>query len=72
MILGSMFYAGGFVGNACCSILADMLGRRVMLLISQASTVAALLLNSWATNVPEIAAILFIYGVIFGIAMAIT
>jgi putative MFS transporter len=72
MILGSMFYAGGFVGNSFCSLLADLAGRRVMLLISQTCTVAALILNSYVTNFAEVLIILFVYGVIFGVAMAIT
>jgi len=50
MVLASSFYAGVMFGNSVCSLLADVAGRRVLLLISQAMTLSTILLNSWAQN----------------------
>jgi len=70
MLLGSMFYAGSLAGNMLGTFVADIMGRRVLLLISSFLSVGALLWNSWASSYAEIVVILFLYGVIFSIALA--
>lgn len=72
MVLGSAFYAGVMCGNIICSLLADVVGRRTMLLLSQSCTVLTILLNSYAANFTEILIALYAYGLLFGVAMPIS
>lgn len=71
-MLGVLFFSGVTIGNLVCSLLADRIGRKLTLIISQSASIIMMLFNSYAQDYYQIALTILFYGAAFGVSMPIS